>query len=142
MPRTALNVLPVPLLPGDFKPNKGVGTPKHVSENTSHWTRYQGQSSVAGSRADIVARGLDWCEPPSSANDFQGKAPWGPVSLPHFPSPRSRLPPRVGLAIVLFEVVQAARKEHSRAVGSRGCRRAGWEGEGRVGTATAEEGRA
>lgn len=97
---------------------------------------------MAGSRADTVTRGLDWCEPPSSANDFRGKAPWGLVSLLHLPSPRSRLPPRVGLAIVLLEVVQTARKEHSRAVGSRGCRRARLEGEGRVGTATAEEGSA
>lgn len=38
-----------------------------------------------------------------------------------------RLPPWVGLAIVLLEVVQAAHKEHRRAGRSRGCR-LGWPG--------------
>nr|XP_024652138.1 uncharacterized protein LOC112428703 [Macaca nemestrina] len=37
------------------------------------------------------------------------------------PSPSSGLPPWVGLAIVLLEVVQAAHKGHSRAVRNRGC---------------------
>lgn len=79
---------------------------------------------MAGSCADIVARGLDWCEPLRSATSFRGKTRRGLASLLHLPSPRSWLPPRVGLAIVLLEVVQAARKKHHQEPGLP----AGWPG--------------
>lgn len=64
---------------------------------------------------------------PGSTTGFRGNDPLGAdrsasYTTSPLPNPGSGLPPWVGLAIVQLEVVQAAHKEHSEAVRSRGGR--------------------
>lgn len=79
MPRTALQRLAIcagsrqSLLAQGFTAEQSGQCPqggiKAFSENTSHQLG-GGESSMAGSRADFVTRGLDWHEPPVQGDWF------------------------------------------------------------------------